>query len=465
MTTSNNQSRLSYFFNTIKQSLRGEAHDYTQGSLRKAVFLLAVPMILELSLESVFAVVDMFFVSKLGPAAIATVGLTESVITIVYSVAIGLSTAATAVVARRIGEKDPEAAAHAGAQSLVIAGIVTIGLSILGFIFAADVLRLMGASPEVVRDGTIFTRIMLGGSAAIMFLFLINGIFRGAGDAAMAMKSLWIASIINIILCPIFIHYFGLKGAAIATVIGRSTGVIYQCYHLFKGSGSLKFHAHHFKIDVPVIKSIINIASPATLQFIIASGSWIVLARLVAETGGTEASAGYQVAIRNVVFFILPAWGLSNAAATLVGQNLGAQQPERAEQSVLLTAKYNAIFMSLVMVLFLFFSKPIIEIFTTETAVVKHGALALQIIGSAYIFYGIGMVMMQALNGAGDTKTPTYISFVCFWLFQIPLAYYLAKGLDWKTTGAFAAVPIAETVIALVTFYFFKRGKWKEVKV
>lgn len=465
MTTSNNQSRLSYFFNTIKQSLRGEAHDYTQGSLRKAVFLLAVPMILELSLESVFAVVDMFFVSKLGPAAIATVGLTESVITIVYSVAIGLSTAATAVVARRIGEKDPEAAAHAGAQSLVIAGIVTIGLSILGFIFAADVLRLMGASSEVVRDGTIFTRIMLGGSAAIMFLFLINGIFRGAGDAAMAMKSLWIASIINIILCPIFIHYFGLKGAAIATVIGRSTGVIYQCYHLFKGSGSLKFHAHHFKIDVPVIKSIINIASPATLQFIIASGSWIVLARLVAETGGTEASAGYQVAIRNVVFFILPAWGLSNAAATLVGQNLGAQQPERAEQSVLLTAKYNAIFMSLVMVLFLFFSKPIIEIFTTETAVVKHGALALQIIGSAYIFYGIGMVMMQALNGAGDTKTPTYISFVCFWLFQIPLAYYLAKGLDWKTTGAFAAVPIAETVIALVTFYFFKRGKWKEVKV
>jgi putative MATE family efflux protein len=465
MTTSNNQSRGSYIFSTIKQSLRGEAHDYTQGSLRKAVFLLAVPMILELSLESVFAVVDMFFVSKLGPAAIATVGLTESVITIIYSVAIGLSTAATAVVARRIGEKNPEAAAHAGAQSLVIAGIVTVALSILGFIFAADVLRLMGASEEVVRDGAIFTRIMLGGSAAIMFLFLINGIFRGAGDAAMAMKSLWIASLINIILCPIFIHYFGLKGAAVATVIGRSTGVAYQCYHLFKGSGILKFHVHHFKFDAPVIKSIINIASPATLQFIIASGSWIVLARLVAETGGTEASAGYQVAIRNVVFFILPAWGLSNAAATLVGQNLGAKQPERAEQSVLLTAKYNAIFMSFVMVLFLFFSKPIIEIFTTEVEVVKYGALALQIIGSAYIFYGIGMVMMQALNGAGDTKTPTYISFVCFWLFQIPLAYYLAKGLDWNTTGAFAAVPIAETVIALVTFYFFRRGKWKEVKV
>jgi putative MATE family efflux protein len=462
---SSNPSRVTYFFDTIKQSLKGEQFDYTQGSLRKAVFLLAVPMILELSLESVFAVVDMFFVGKLGPAAIATVGLTESVITIVYSVAIGISTAATAVVARRIGEKNPEAAAHAGAQSILIAGVITILLSILGFVFAADVLKLMGASAEVVRDGAIFTRIMLGGSAAIMFLFLINGIFRGAGDAAMAMKSLWIASGINIILCPILIHFFGLKGAAIATVIGRSTGVAYQCYHLFKGTGILKFKAHHFGFDKGVIASIIKIASPATIQFIIASGSWIVLARLVAETGGTDASAGYQIAIRNVVFFILPAWGLSNAAATLVGQNLGAGEIKRAEQSVMLTAKYNAIFMSFVMLLLLFFSQPIISIFSKEPVVIKYGAMALQIIGSAYIFYGIGMVMMAALNGAGDTKTPTYISFVCFWLIQIPLAYLLAKGLNWKTTGAFIAVPIAETLLALVAIYFFKRGKWKEVKV
>jgi putative MATE family efflux protein len=465
MTTTNNQSRFSYIIATIKQSLRGEAHDYTQGSLRKAVFLLAVPMILELSLESVFAVVDMFFVGKLGPAAIATVGLTESVITLIYSVAIGLSTAATAVVARRIGEKNPEAAAHAGAQSLLIAALVTALLSILGYVFAADILRAMGASAEVVRDGAVFTRIMLGSSAAITFLFLINGIFRGAGDAAMAMKSLWIASGINIILCPILIHYFGLKGAAIATVIGRSSGVVYQCYHLFKGSGILQFHTHHFKFDSPLIKSLINIASPATLQFIIASGSWIILAKLVADTGGTDASAGYQIAIRNVVFFILPAWGLSNAAATLVGQNLGAGHIKRAEQSVMLTAKYNAIFMSFVMILLLFFSQPIISIFSHEAVVIKYGAMALQIIGSAYIFYGIGMVMMAALNGAGDTKTPTYISFFCFWLFQIPLAYFLAIGLDWKTTGAFTAVPIAETLIAIVAFYFFKRGKWKEVKV
>lgn len=455
----------SRLYAAIKLSLNGEEQDYTQGSIPKAVFLLAIPMILELSLESVFAVVDMFFVSKLGQNAIATVGLTESVITILYSIAIGLSTAATAVVARRIGEKNQEAAAHAGAQSLVIALMITFFLSIAGAVFAEEILGLMGASEAVIKEGAVFTRIMFAGSIGIILLFLINGIFRGAGNAAMAMKSLWIASIINIILCPLLIHYYGLKGAAIATVIGRCTGVVYQCYHLFKGSGILKFNLPHFRIDMPIIRSIITIAWPATLQFVIASGSWIVIARLVAETGGTTASAGYQIAIRNVVFFILPAWGLSNAAATLVGQNLGAKQVERAEQSVLITAKYNAIFMSFVMILFLFFSEPIIRLFSTDDAVVAYGALSLQIIGSAYIFYGIGMVMTQALNGAGDTRTPTLINFVCFWLFQIPLAYFLAKGIDLKSTGAFIAIPVAETVIALVAWYYFRKGKWKEVKV
>ncbi len=452
-------------FSIIRQSLNGEQQDYTQGSIRKAVFLLAIPMILELSLESVFAVVDMFFVGKLGQNAIATVGLTESVITIVYSIAIGLSTAATAIVARRIGEKNPEDAAHAGAQSLIVAAIVILITSITGAVFADNILSLMGASTEVVRDGAIFTRIMFGGSAAIMLLFLINGIFRGAGDAAMAMKSLWIASIINIILCPIFIHFFGLKGAAIATVIGRSTGVLYQCYHLFKGSGILRFHKHHFKFDPAIIKSIITIAWPATLQFIIASGSWIVLAKIVAETGGTTASAGYQIAIRNLVFFILPAWGLSNAAATLVGQNLGAKQVERAQQSVFLTAKYNAIFMSFVMILFVFCSRPIIHFFSQDEAVITFGAQALKIMGMGFIFYGIGMVMTQALNGAGDTRTPTVINFVCFWLFQVPLAYYLAKGLGMKSTGAFIAIPAAETLIALIAWYYFRKGRWKTVKV
>jgi len=465
MTTPEKTNRSASIWQTIKLSLSGEEQDYTQGSIRKAVFLLAIPMILELSFESIFAVVDMFFVSKLGQNAIATVGLTESVITLIYSLAIGLSTGATAIVARRIGEKNPEAAAHAGAQSLIIALIATVILSITGIIFAADILSLMGASKEVVRDGAIFTRIMLGGSFSVILLFLINGIFRGAGNAAMAMKSLWIASIINIILCPVLIHFLGLKGAAIATVIGRSTGVLYQCYHLFNGSGILQFRSIHFNWDKTLIKSIVNIAWPATFQFIMASGSWIVIARLVAETGGTTASAGYQIAIRNVVFFILPAWGLSNAAATLVGQNLGAGQVKRAEESVLLTAKYNAIFMSFVMLLFIFFSEPVIRIFTADKAVIAYGAEALQIIGTAYIFYGIGMVMTQALNGAGDTRTPTVINFVCFWLFQIPLAYFLAKGLNWKSTGAFIAIPIAETMIALVAWYYFRKGKWKEVKV
>ena len=298
-----------------------------------------------------------------------------------------------------------------------------------------------------------------------MLLFLINGIFRGAGDAAMAMISLAISSLINIILCPVFIHYFGLKGAAMATVIGRSTGVIYQCYHLFKGSGILKFHSEYFKFNPELIKSVVIVAWPATFQFIIASGSWIILSALVAETGGTNASAGYQIAIRSFVFFILPAWGLSNAAATLVGQNLGAQQVERAEQSVMITAKYNAIFMGFVMILFLFFAEPIVRIFSPDEAVIHFGKLSLQIIGSGYIFYGIGMVMIQALNGAGDTRTPTVINFVCFWLLQVPLAYILAKGFDLKSTGAFIAVPVAETIIALVAWYYFKKGKWKEVKV
>jgi len=449
----------------IRESLRGEHRDYTEGSISRAVFLLAIPMILELSLESVFAVVDMFFVGKLGQNAIATVGLTESVATIVYSVGIGLSTAATAIVARRVGEKDLDGAAHAGAQALVVSLIVTLILSTLGIVFAGDILALMGASPEVLRDGTVFAQVMLGGSVAILLLFLINGIFRGAGDAAMAMKSLWLASAINIILCPIFIHFLGLKGAAIATLFGRGSGVIYQCVKLFKGSGILKFRAHHFSFDIPIIRSIVKIAWPATFQFIMASGSWIVLTRLVAETGGTAASAGYQIAFRNFVFFILPAWGLCNAAATLVGQNLGAKRFDRAEQSVLLTTKYNVVFMAFVMLLFLFFAGPIVRIFTQDELIAHEAAQALRIIGSGYIFYGIAMVMTQALNGAGDTRTPTLINFVCFWLFQIPFAYLLAKGLDLQAMGAFIATPAAQTLIALIAWYYFRKGKWKEIKV
>jgi putative MATE family efflux protein len=464
-------SKLSLFYSLLKQSIRGDEHDYTQGSIRQAIILLAIPMILELSLESVFAVVDMFFVGKLGPNAMATVGLTESSVTIVYSIAIGLSTAATAVVARRIGEKDPDAAAHAGMQSLIIALITTLIISICGILFAPDILKIMGASKEVIKDGAAFTRIMLGGSLVIMLLFLINGIFRGAGNAAIAMRSLWLASFMNIILCPLLINGIGewgglgLKGAAIATTIGRGVGVIYQCYNLFYGKGILKVKLSHFKWDVRIMRTLIRVAWPATFQFMIQSGSWIVLTILIATTGGTNASAGYQVALRNVVFFILPAWGLSNAAATLVGQNLGAKQPERAEKSVLLTAKYNALFMSGVTLLFLLCSFPIIGVFTKQSEVQSYGVRALQIIGTGYIFYGIGMVMIQALNGAGDTKTPTWINFAGFWLFQIPLAYFMAKGLNWGPTGAFIAIPVAETAIAITAWIFFKKGKWKKVVV
>jgi len=459
------KSRALRIFDTIVQSLKGVEYDYTQGSINKAVFLLAIPMMLELSLESVFAVVDMFFVSKLGPNAIATVGLTESVITIVYSISIGLSTGATAIIARRVGEKDPDAAAHACAQSLNLSLIISVIISICGVIFAGNILSLMGAAPEVVAEGTIFAQILLGGNIVIILLFLINGIFCGAGNAAMAMKSLWIASITNIILCPLLIHFFGLKGAAIATLTGRTAGVVYQCYHLFGGKSFLKIKSDYFKINFTLVRSIINISWPATLQFLIASGSWIVLTRLVAETGGTNASAGYQIAFRNMVFFFLPAWGLSNAAATLVGQNLGAKELERAEQSVLVSAKYNIVFMGLVMITFLIFPSQIVRIFTDNEAVLDYGSHALQIIGAGYIFFGIGMVMTQALNGAGDTKTPTLINFICFWFFQVPLAYLLAYTFGLSSTGVFVAIPVSQVLVALLSWYYFKAGKWKLIKV
>lgn len=453
------------FRQLILDALRGTEHDYTRGSIRVAIVLLAIPMVLELSLESVFALVDIFFVGRLGKNAITTVGLTESVITLVYSVAIGLSTAATAMVSRRIGEKNTEAASLAGVQSILISLACAVITSACGLIWAEDILRLMGASEQVVAEGKTFTRIMMGGSVVIILLFLINGIFRGAGNAAMAMKSLWLASGLNILLCPLFIYGFGfgLKGAAIATTIGRGAGVAYQLYHLYKGYGQLQIRSGYWKPRLDLIASLIRIAWPATIQFIIASASWIVLARIVAETGGTDASAGYQVAIRNVVFFILPAWGLSNAAATLVGQNLGAGQADRAVKSVMLTTFYNMIFMSFVTLLFVFLPEPIIRFFSTDPEVIHYGVDALRTIGVGYIFYGMGMVMIQALNGAGDTRTPTIINFVAFWLFQVPFAYLLAYQLSWGPQGAFVAIPVAETFIALLAYMVFRRGKWKTI--
>lgn len=452
-------------FATILQSLKGEQFDFTIGSIPRAVVLLAVPMILELCLESVFALVDMYFVGRLGENAIATVGLTESVMTLVYSMAIGISTAATAVVARRTGEKNAEGAAIAGAQTLIMALSATLLLSVAGVIFAGDILQLMGASSAVIEEGTVFTRIMFIGSPAVVFLFVINGIFRGAGNPAMAMKSLWLASIINIILCPILIHFYGLEGAAIATVIGRSCGLLFQCWHLVKGTYGMAIKREYLRIRVKVIKNLFLITWPATLQFVIASGSWIVLAALVARSGGTSASAGYQIAMRNVIFFILPAWGLSNAAATLVGQNLGANQIERAEKSVRLCALYNGIFMGLVSLFFLIFAAPVIGYFTSEVLVLNAGASSLRIIAAGFVFYGIGMVMTQALNGAGDTRTPTWINVICFWLLQVPLAWYLCTATSLGTKGVYLAIPIAESLIAVLAFYYFKKGAWKKMQV
>jgi putative MATE family efflux protein len=460
-------------YHLIKSALRGDEQDYTTGSIRRAVFLLAVPMILEMGMESVFAVVDLYFVGRLPDSRhnIQTVGLTESVLSIIYSLAIGISMAATAMVARRVGEKDPDAAAHAAMQSLWLAFGITFFVSLSGIFLAPQILGWMGAEPATVALGTPYTRLMMGSSLVIMLLFLINGIFRGAGDASMAMKSLWIANTANIILCPLLIlglgpiPGLGLFGAALATTIGRGIGVCYQLYHLFSGKSLVKLKLGDWRPDIPIIRSLINVATPGTLQFIIGSCSWIFLARLVAETGHAEASAGYQTAIRVLIFFLLPAWGMANAAATLVGQNLGAGKPDRAAQSVIATAKYNTIFMAAVMLFFLVGAKWVIGFFTQEPAVKDVGVLALRIMSAGYIFYGIGMVMANAFNGAGDTKTPTWINLFGFWMFQIPLAYLLAKSWGFGPLGVFIAIPVAETAITIAAWLLFRQGKWKTVKI
>lgn len=465
--------KLRTLISVIKRSLRGEEVDYTSGSIRLSVVLLAIPMMLEMMMESVFALVDLYFVGHLKDSsfAIQTVGLTESLLTIIYSLAIGISMAATAVVARRIGEKDPVAAAKAGMQAILIAVAINTAISVLGVYFGTDLLLLMGASPEAAAHGTPFIRIMMGGSLVIMLLFLINGIFRGAGNAAIAMKSLWIANLSNIVLCPIFINglgpipAFGLTGAAMATTLGRSIGVGYQLFHLFNGKHMLKISLAYFKPVPDLILSIVKIASPAVLQFVIASCSWIFLAQLVATTGGDHGSAGYQTAMRLMMFFLLPAWGMSNAAATLVGQNLGANEVQRAEDSVLKTAKYNVVYMGLVMLVSLLGAEVLVAFFTNDVLVQAYAVKAVRIIALGYVFYGIGMVLINAFNGAGDTWTPTKVNLVGFWFFQIPLAYVLAKTLKLGPLGVFIAIPVAETSITIASFILFKRGKWKTVKV
>jgi putative MATE family efflux protein len=462
-------SRSTRIFTLIKESLRGGNHDFTRGSIRRAVLLLAIPMMLEMAMESVFALVDLYFVGHLPHSsyAIQTVGLTESCLTIIYSLAVGMSMAATAIVARRIGEKDPVEAAKAGMQTVTLAILVNFVIGVAGFYYASNILSLMGASSETVRLGTSYTRIMMAESLIIVMLFLINGIFRGAGNAAIAMRSLWIANIANIFLCPLFINVldFGLTGAAIATTIGRGTGVVYQLYHLFNGKNLIKVHLAYLRPHWEQIKAILKIAIPGILQFVIGSCSWIFLAELVATTGGDHGSAGYQTSIRLMLFFMLPAWGMSNAAATLVGQNLGAKELARAEDSVYKTVKYNVLYMAGVTVITYLLATYLTGFFTNDEQVRQVATQSLQILSVGYIFYGIGMVMMSAFNGAGDTWTTTWVNLFGFWLLQVPLAYLLDKYFKMGITGVFLAIPIAETSMALASFFLFRGGKWKKVKV
>ncbi|MFZ1051243.1 MAG: MATE family efflux transporter [Candidatus Sulfotelmatobacter sp.] len=455
---------------SLVEAVRGSHQDYTTGSLNRAILLLAVPMVLEMVLESLFAVVDVFWVSRLGANAVATVGLTESLLSLVFSVAMGLSLSTTAMVARRIGEKDPEGAAVAGVQAIALGLFVSLAIGVPCFLMAPNLLRLMGASPEIVATGSGYTRICLGGSFAVLLLFLNNAIFRGAGDAAIAMRLLWVSNIINLILDPCLIFGWGpfprlgVTGAALATLTGRSIGVLYQFYRLMHGTERIHILRSQVRLRLNVLLRLIRVSLTGILQFAIAHTSWIGLVRIV-SIFGAAALAGYTIAIRIVIFVILPSWGLSNAAATLVGQNLGAGHPERAEKAVWRTGLYNMIFLGAVGVIFIFFSEPIVRLFTHDPAVVPLGAACLRIVSYGNLGYAYFMVMMQAFNGAGDTITPTIVNFFGFWLFEIPLAYWLAIPLHMRSNGAFAAIAIAESSMAAASAVLFKQGRWKKKKI
>jgi len=432
--------------------------------------MLSIPMILEMLMESIFALVDIAYVSKVSVNAVATIGLTESVITLVYALAIGLSMAATAVVARRIGEKDVDGARIAAVQAISLGVVISIIIGIIGIIYAKDILALMGGEPDLIEQGYGYTQFLIGGNITVVLLFLINAIFRGAGNASIAMWALVLSNGLNIILDPMFIFGFGpipemgVKGAAVATNIGRGTAVLFQLGILFFGWGKIKLMAKDLVLNFKVMLNLIKVSLGGIAQFLIGTSSWIFLMRIMSEFG-SEVLAGYTIAIRVMMFTLMPSWGMSNAAATLVGQNLGAKQPDRAERSVWKTGKYNAYFMGTVSLVYLIFANTIISWFNTTLEVVKSGALCLQVIALGYIFYAYGMVMTQAFNGAGDTGTPTKINLIAFWVFQLPLAYISALVLGWGATGVFVAITSAEILIAVLAMVWFKKGKWKKVQV
>lgn len=454
------------FWSILREAISGSNRDFTTGSIGLAIFLLSVPMILEMVMESLFAIVDIFFVAKLGADAVAVVGITEAMMAIIYAVAFGLAIGATATVSRRIGERDHENAAKTAAHVIYLGMIVSVALSAVGIIFAADFLRLLGGEPQVVEQGTTFTRLMLGGNAAVVFIFLLNAIFRGAGDASIAMRVLWLANGLNIVLDPLFIFgiwifpELGVTGAAVATLIGRGAGVLFALWCLFGKGGRITIRRDHWSFDPKLLWKLVRLSATAVLQFAIATASWSALVRVVAGFG-SEAIAGYVIGLRVIIFAILPSLGLSNAAATLVGQNLGAGKPQRAERSVWTAAFINAAFLGLVGLIFLILSAPIVALFTTEPTVLDYGTRCLHIVAYGFIFYGFGMVIETSFNGAGDAWTPTYLNFFIFWVFEIPLAYYLAYNLGWGPDGVFWSITIAFSVLAVVSGLIFMRGKWK----
>jgi putative MATE family efflux protein len=454
----------------LRSSMSDHNIDFTQLSIKKSIFLLSIPMIVEMMMESIFAVVDIFFVGQLGNYALATVGLTESILMIIYSIGMGISMAATAMIARRFGEKNHKQAGTAAFQLIFSGAILAVILGATTYFFAADILRLMGASEELIAYGVGYSKIIFAGNIVIVLLFLINGIFRGAGSPQLAMRSLVLANGLNMILDPLFIFGFGsfagwgIEGAAIATTTGRAIGVLYQLYHLFGGKHQLKILKENVVIHWTTIKKIFSISAGGMGQFLIDSASWIFLTRIIADFGA-DVLAGYTIAFRVIIFSILPSWGLSGAAATLVGQNLGAKLPDRAEKAVWITAKYNVIFLAFVTVLFVLFGESISSIFSTNEIAIEISGLALSIITLGYVFFGLGMVMIQAFNGAGDTRTPMLINIVVLWFMEIPLAYFLAKNLNWGPEGVFAAIAICHSFHALVSWFWFKRGRWKRIQI
>lgn len=458
------------FLSHFWKAVMGKESEFTTGSIRKAIFMLSIPMILEMLMESIFALVDIAYVSKVSVNAVATIGLTESVVTLIYALAIGLSMAAMAIVARRVGAKDILGAKKAAVQAIGLGILISVVLGVFGFIYAKEILALMGADPDLIAEGFGYTQWLLGGNVVIMLLFLINAIFRGAGDASIAMWTLVLSNGLNIILDPFFIFgwgpipEFGVAGAAIATNIGRGTAVLFQLGVLFFGWGKIKLAVNDLIFNFKVMANLIKVSLGGIAQFLIGTSSWVFLMRMMSEFG-SEVLAGYTIAIRVMLFTLMPSWGMSNAAATLVGQNLGANQPDRAEESVWKTGRYNVYFMGVVSLIYLFFSREIVGWFNETPAVVENGSLCLRVIAAGYIFYAYGMVVTQAFNGAGDTGTPTKINLLAFWAFQLPFAYLAAFYFNMGAMGVFLAITFAEILLAIISIILFKKGNWKKVEV